>query len=54
MDRDLPTGRSTRPLLMGWWLRLLIALLLVVAYAFCYFIVPKIEASWKIRGPEGV
>ena len=53
MDRDLPAGTSTRPPLMGWWRRLLIALLLVVAYAFCFFIVPKIEASWKIPGPQG-
>jgi hypothetical protein len=38
---------------MRWWLRLLIALLLVVGYAFCYFIVPKIAVSWITPGPEG-
>jgi len=34
--------------------RLLISLLLVVGYAFCFFIVPKIESSWKTKtlGPE--
>ena len=54
MDRDLPTVSSTRPPLMRWWLRVLIALLLVVAYAFLYFIVPKIEASWKTPGPNAL
>jgi hypothetical protein len=36
---------------MGWWPRLLIALVLVVGYAFCYLVVPKIEASWTSPGP---
>ena len=52
MDRDLPAGSSTRPPLIGWRRCLPISLLLVVAYAFCYFIVPKIEASWKSPGPR--
>ena len=50
MDRDLPASRSARPPLMRWRPRLLIALLLVVGYAFCYFIAPKIEASWTSPG----
>jgi hypothetical protein len=53
MDQDLPTGRSTRPSSMGWWPRLLIALLLVLGYAFSYVIAPKIEASWTAPGPAG-
>ncbi len=53
MDRDLTTGRSTRPTWMRWWTRLLIALLLIVGYAFCYLIVPKIEASWTPSVPAG-
>jgi uncharacterized protein YjbI with pentapeptide repeats len=53
MDRYHPSGRSTRLRLMRWLLRLLIALLLLVGYAFCYFIAPKIEASWKSPGPRG-
>jgi hypothetical protein len=51
MDQDLPTDNSTRP---GWLFRLLISLLLVVGYAFCYFIVPKIDASWKTPGPDAL
>ena len=53
MDRNFPAGTSTRPPLMGWWRRLLISLLLVVAYAFCYFVVPKIYVSWRSPGPRG-
>ncbi len=53
MDRELPARHSTRPTLMRWWPRLLIALVLVVGYAFCYFVVPKIEASWTTPGPRG-
>jgi hypothetical protein len=44
MNRELPARNSTRPaLMMGWWARLVIALVLVVGYAFCYVVVPK---SW--------
>jgi hypothetical protein len=53
MDRYLPARNSTRPASMGSWRRLLIALVLVVGYAFCYFVVPKIEASWTTTGPNG-
>jgi hypothetical protein len=53
MDRDLPTGNSTCPSLRKWLFRLLISFLLVVGYAFCYFIAPKIEASWRSPGPSG-
>jgi hypothetical protein len=53
MDRDLSTGNSTRPSLRKWLFRLLISFLLVLGYAFCYFIAPKIEASWTSPGPNG-
>ena len=53
MDSDLPAGTSTRRPLMRWRLRLLIALVLLVGHAFCYFIAPKIEVAWKSPGPSG-
>jgi hypothetical protein len=46
-----PCPTLSRPRSMGWRLRLLIALLLVVGYAICFFIIPKIEASWNAKTP---
>ena len=54
MDRDLSTRRATPPPWTKRRLSLMIALLLVAAYSFFgYFIIPKIEASWKTMRPEG-
>jgi Leucine Rich repeat len=53
MHADVSTRNSMRSPLVRWGLRFLIALVLVVCYAFCFFIVPKIEARWTSPGPEG-
>ena len=50
MDRDHPTGSSARPSWRVWSFRLLLSLLLAVGYAFCYFVVPKIEVSYNAQG----
>ena len=52
MDRYHPSASSARRPLIARRLRILIALVLLVGYAFCYFIAPKIEASWKSPGPR--
>ncbi|HEX3448743.1 MAG TPA: hypothetical protein VHS97_10850, partial [Isosphaeraceae bacterium] len=52
MDRDHSTGSSARPSWRVWLFRLLLSLLLAVGYAFCYFIIPKIEVYWTTRVPD--
>ena len=52
MNPDHPTGSSARPSWRVWLFRLLLSLLLAVGYAFCYFIIPKLEVYWTTRVPD--
>lgn len=50
MDRDPQTDTSPLGSLMAWFFRIMLISLLSAAGFVGYFIVPKMEASWKARG----